>query len=94
MGPNTSQKTTAVELRAEDVFVCLQQWWVSGDGQWMANVETRRKSVMNIDIFRKRVQCYPVVQVAPRSALPIARASDGHESGKEAERARVSLNLT
>jgi hypothetical protein len=45
----------------------------------MANVETRCKIVMNIDIFRKRVQCYPVVQVAPRSALPIARASDGHE---------------
>jgi hypothetical protein len=37
---------------------------------------------------------YPVVPVASRSALPIARASDGHQRRRKGDRHFESLDLT
>jgi hypothetical protein len=37
---------------------------------------------------------YPMVPVAPRSALPIARASDGHQRRRKGDRHFESLDLT
>ena len=50
----------------------------------------RDPNVMSAEVTRG----YPVVPVAPRSALPIARASDGHQRRRKGDRHFESLDLT